>query len=261
MSTRCFIGIYDSDKDKVKYIYSHWDGYISHVGIYLYYAYQDVEKIKKLINLGDISSLGYNVEAPRKFRDSKDVCDLSLVMGCHVKTSFTVSYKRDRGEKNVNATMTNLAGFTDLDERFLYLYDLKEKKWLVQTADTKFKKKGFYDLGKMIENEKYYKASGEDYESWDTIHECAEDFKADIACGPGRTIIDQFNERLIECNRTDIAQFFEFGYTVDKKTGKRMYALYKKPEQGKKNRKLYASNPIIGDLFLLLKEQYGIFVY
>lgn len=261
MSTRCFIGIYDSDKDKVKYIYNHWDGYISHVGIYLYYGYQDVEKIKKLIDLGDISSLGYNVEAPRKFKDSMDINNLNLAMSCHIKTSFTVSYKRDRHEKNVNAIVTNLASFKDLDEYFLYLYNIKEKKWFILTTNIQDNGKSFCDLGKMIENEKYYKASGEDYESWDTIHECAEDFKADIACGPGRTIIDQFNDKLIKYNRTPLAQSFEFGYTIDKKTGKRIYALYKKPEQGKKNRKLYASNPIIGDLFLLLKEQYGIFVY
>ncbi|TPR15028.1 hypothetical protein DY052_06265 [Apilactobacillus timberlakei] len=38
-------------------IYSHWDGYIEHNGAILQNHYNDLEKVNKLISLGNISSL------------------------------------------------------------------------------------------------------------------------------------------------------------------------------------------------------------
>lgn len=260
MSTNCFIGVLDDKTNKVKYIYNHWDGYIAHVGNILYLAYRDVEKVKALISLGDISSLGYNIDAPRKFKDYMDASNLSVAMDCHFKTSFTISYRRDRHEKDVSAKTTTLEKFKNSSIQYVYLYKLKERKWYVLTDSIKHKMGDFCDLGEIIHNQKFYDSIGEKYDSWKEIHEVYEDYKKDLEGGEGRTILDQFNLRLKE-SKLPVAHTFEFGYTIDKNTGKRLYALYKKPEPGKKNRKLYASNAIIGDLFILLKDQFGVFVY
>jgi hypothetical protein len=71
MSTRSRIAIENQD-GTVQSIYCHFDGYIDGVGTKLFNHY-DREKLKSLIELGDISSLGESTEN-------------------------TVAYARDRGE-------------------------------------------------------------------------------------------------------------------------------------------------------------------
>ena len=60
MSTRSYIMLQDGDV--LKGIYCHNDGYLSHNGVILQKAYQDLDKVKKLISLGDLSALGENLE-------------------------------------------------------------------------------------------------------------------------------------------------------------------------------------------------------
>lgn len=57
MSTRCRIGLEKADKT-IKSIYCHFDGYPEGVGKTLKEHYNDPAKIEKLLELGDISSLG-----------------------------------------------------------------------------------------------------------------------------------------------------------------------------------------------------------
>lgn len=57
MSTRCRIGIMDEDGAVVS-IYCHHDGYPSHVGRMLRDHYGDEPKVRRLMELGDVSSLG-----------------------------------------------------------------------------------------------------------------------------------------------------------------------------------------------------------
>jgi len=57
MSTRCRIGIKNND-GTIDSIYCHHDGYIEHVGSILVNHYKDEKKIRKLLELGDMSSLG-----------------------------------------------------------------------------------------------------------------------------------------------------------------------------------------------------------
>jgi len=71
MATRSRIAIENQD-GTVQSIYCHFDGYVDGVGKRLFNHY-DREKLKKLIELGDISSLGESTEN-------------------------TVAYARDRGE-------------------------------------------------------------------------------------------------------------------------------------------------------------------
>lgn len=57
MSTRCRIGIQNKD-GTITSIYCHHDGYPSYVGDVLVNHYKDEDKIRKLLELGDLSSLG-----------------------------------------------------------------------------------------------------------------------------------------------------------------------------------------------------------
>ena len=75
MSTRLRIAIEKQD-GTVESIYCHFDGYLSNNGEILQNHYSTKEKMEKLIELGDISSLG---DTPEE----------------------TVAYHRDRGE-NLN---------------------------------------------------------------------------------------------------------------------------------------------------------------
>jgi hypothetical protein len=85
MATRSRIAIENED-GSVKSIYCHFDGYLSGVGKTLFNHY-DKEKLEKLIELGDISSLEASPES-------------------------TVAYCRDRGED------LNITTFSDMGELF-----------------------------------------------------------------------------------------------------------------------------------------------
>ena len=62
MGTRSHIGLVDENKN-VKFIYCHWDGYPNYNGLLLNKFYKDENKIKDLLAMGDISSLGANTIA------------------------------------------------------------------------------------------------------------------------------------------------------------------------------------------------------
>jgi hypothetical protein len=91
MATRSRIAIENQD-GKVKSIYCHWDGYLSGVGKTLFNHY-DKEKLEKLIELGDISSLGES-------------------------TKDTVAYARDRNEE------LNFKEFYDVEDLFDYGFEI-----------------------------------------------------------------------------------------------------------------------------------------
>lgn len=61
MGTRSSIGIM-RENGEIEAIYCHWDGYLSNNGRFLVEAYDTVEKINELINLGDISVLKRTVD-------------------------------------------------------------------------------------------------------------------------------------------------------------------------------------------------------
>lgn len=87
MATRSRIAIENGD-GSVTSIYCHYDGYPTYVGVILQEHYTDPEKVKKLISLGDISSLYPNVDIPEGVKhDFENRAD-----------DITVAYHRDRGE-------------------------------------------------------------------------------------------------------------------------------------------------------------------
>ena len=63
MGTRSNIAI-QMPNGKFKQVYVHWDGYPSHNGKILLEHYQDPKKIKQLIAIGGVSSLGKDLYMP-----------------------------------------------------------------------------------------------------------------------------------------------------------------------------------------------------
>jgi hypothetical protein len=88
MATRSSISI-KTPEGKYRGIYCHNDGYLSYNGRVLKEHYTDVDKINRLIDLGDISSLGERVEPIGEHSFDKS------------ERGTTVAYGRDRRERNV----------------------------------------------------------------------------------------------------------------------------------------------------------------
>ena len=97
MSTTSRIKIKRLDGSE-KAIYCHWDGYVQHNGLYLQLCYDTPEKIEKLLELGNISSLGETLET-------------------------TNAYARYRGET---------IEFWDSEQEFNYTFDENKGVWIVE---------------------------------------------------------------------------------------------------------------------------------
>jgi hypothetical protein len=121
MATRSRIGIRNSD-DSVDSIYCHWGGYPSHNGRLLITHYTDEKKIRELMALGDISSLGLEIGEQQDFDKptNKDWC---------------VAYGRDRGEEDCEAehssTVHEYLGIRCWAE---YYYIFHYGRWMVQAT-------------------------------------------------------------------------------------------------------------------------------
>jgi hypothetical protein len=88
MGTRSTIAIQNSN-GTVTGIYCHWDGYVEHNGKILASSYTTEAKVRELIALGDLSSLGETVGSRQNFDDPvKGTC---------------IAYGRDRNETGVDA--------------------------------------------------------------------------------------------------------------------------------------------------------------
>lgn len=109
MATRANIG-YKQDDGSYRYIYTHWDGYPSHMGTTLLEHYTDPEKIKRLVENGSLSSIGPECDGAEGHTFNTPV------------KGQTIYYGRDRGETDVEpkTTMTR----DDIHEQeFAYVYE------------------------------------------------------------------------------------------------------------------------------------------
>ncbi len=88
MATRSTIAIEYAD-GTVDQIYCHWDGYLDNNGVILRDHYKDPFKVRDLMDLGDLSSLGANIGSQHSFEDRID--------------GECMFYGRDRGETGVGA--------------------------------------------------------------------------------------------------------------------------------------------------------------
>lgn len=129
MSTRSLVGIQNKD-GSVNYVYVHSDGYLSGVGKTLLENYSDRKKVRRLINLGDLSSLGEVIGRKHPFDLSKLYPNYWNDPVVHAKfdadprQKYTRAYGRDRGEKDVGfKTAASLKDFKrqDMGTEFWYV--------------------------------------------------------------------------------------------------------------------------------------------
>ena len=105
-------------------IYCHWDGYPEHVGVLLQEHYSDNDILNKLIKLGNISSLGKDIDT-------------------------TDAYCRDE-----HSEWNDIGKYANCDEllehndiEYIYVFDGKE--WLLSDHGRKFIKFSEYDFGEI----------------------------------------------------------------------------------------------------------------
>ena len=102
MATRSTIALEFAD-GTVQQVYCHWDGYLDNNGVILYENYSDPFKLRELIDLGDISSLGPNIGEKHSFDIPFKYGTPEYNVESDRRRQITTFYGRDRGETNINA--------------------------------------------------------------------------------------------------------------------------------------------------------------
>ena len=127
--THSLIAIENED-GSVTGVYCHSDGYFEYVGWLLYAHYRDITKVKELISLGALSSLGARIgekiDMNRYMRDM----DYFRKYQCQV-----VAYHRDRGEEPEYSQYKNKAEFTKMQD-FNYLYIFSNGVWQAKNCSS-----------------------------------------------------------------------------------------------------------------------------
>lgn len=119
MSTRSCIGIIDKETQEVTTIYVHFDGYPSGNGQILLDHYQDPEKVKQLIELGNLSSLGREIGEKVEFNGFFSDPEADHSRQC-------LAYGRDRGEEDEGSRTESLQEYADEEDVWIewtYLFD------------------------------------------------------------------------------------------------------------------------------------------
>ena len=120
MGTRSYIAIQNKN-GTVKSIYCHWDGYQSQNGRILLENYTKVTKVRKLLALGSISSLGPEIGEKTDFNNPRE--------------GQCIAYKRDRGD-TVGVRADNYKTIDEFLEgeisfiEYIYIFDVVKKAWL-----------------------------------------------------------------------------------------------------------------------------------
>lgn len=134
MSTRSRIGI-QLENGKVESIYCHFDGYVTGgVGETLVNHYTDIDKIKKMIFLGDMSCLNKSIECPDGHSYETPI------------SGYSIFYGRDRGETGIDSVTHDADIWPDYGQDYEYLF--KDGKWFVR-YDSEFE-----SVTEILESEK-----------------------------------------------------------------------------------------------------------
>jgi hypothetical protein len=127
MGTRSRIGVMHGNK--VKSVYCHWDGYLSHNGAILQEHY-DSARANNLVALGDLSSLRPNIGEKHAF--SPFDIDMSREEYDSQYGDMCLFYGRDRGEKDTEHKVDHT--FAEFLERVdgcggEYYYIMENGQW------------------------------------------------------------------------------------------------------------------------------------
>lgn len=172
MSTRSYICI-ETEQTKVNGkmlgIYCHWDGYPENNGRILVNYYKDREKVKRLIALGNLSSLGPHITPNPKMNHSFD----------DPQDNVCVAYGRDRGEEDTEPKFVTLDDLMDESSWIEYVY--------VYTLDNEWVYYDIYEYQQWLrykkacqENDEAYYESEQPYNLYEYDENLGEDLTDDI---------------------------------------------------------------------------------
>lgn len=123
MSTRSLI-CKELPNGKYRTIYCHWDGYLDHNGVILNDIYDTEEKVDKLLDLGNLSSLRVGLE-PGKLKEHSFE---------NPQENVCIAYGRDRGESDQEAKELTLKElFENTWIEYFYIFT-KNNEWIYSTA-------------------------------------------------------------------------------------------------------------------------------
>ena len=123
MATRSTIALEFAD-GTVQQVYCHWDGYMEHNGKILAEHYSDPFKLRELIDLGDLSSLGTQIGHAHPFSPHGSKEDEALYE--HAKDmGYCTFYGRDRGETCPAKTFKSYADYVANHQYEEYEYILR----------------------------------------------------------------------------------------------------------------------------------------
>lgn len=116
MATHAAIGYIREDNNTVDYIYVHSDGNLAHTGVTLLHNYNTKERVKALIELGNISVLHDYLYPSENEEHDFD----------HRAENVTVAYHRDRGDKlRIHAIQADILAKTyDTDKNTAVIKEL-----------------------------------------------------------------------------------------------------------------------------------------
>ena len=140
MATRSTIALEYAD-GTVQQVYCHWDGYLDHNGVILRDNYSDPFKLQRLIDLGDISSLGPDIGDKHDFDCPHKYGTPEYEAWTEAKREVTTFYGRDRGETGCGArTFKDFQQYTREAQFEEYDYILRnvngKAQWFVQMYGT-----------------------------------------------------------------------------------------------------------------------------
>jgi hypothetical protein len=130
MGTRSTIALEFAD-GTVEQVYCHWDGYLENNGKILQEHYSDPFKLRDLINMGGISSLGKSIGKKHPFSPAYNETDalkrakIQTEIDLANEAGYTTFYARDRGEEISVNKYKNADEYFDCSQQEEYDYILR----------------------------------------------------------------------------------------------------------------------------------------
>lgn len=136
MGTRSDIIVHRAD-DKWARIYCHWNGHIAQNGKLLAENYASQELAEALVALGDLSSLGPEIGKAHPFEWRMNMRGKEETIAFKRLDRMCLAYGRDRGEKDVDASVFETLALAWPDEttgtEFTYVWT--DGQWWVGDPD------------------------------------------------------------------------------------------------------------------------------
>lgn len=250
----CCIGL--KYGNEVRVINCRRDGSLDKAGIILQLGYTEIKKVKELIALGDLYSLGFNVMAPKQFTDKDTAVKYYRRMYQHLLTTFCLTFKRDLGfdYSGICGHSMSYVAFLNINDvrKSVYYFDVISKQWYVVTNQQAFV------LAQVLTDENIFKqycnVKNICLDPWSALLLAVDTAKLLLEEKKGFSIIECYNRwKNTEAAYVDLP--IEFGYAMQ--NGKQVYALWpKNVANGQKRRKPIICSNCIGDLVAYLEDNY-----